>query len=296
MPTFFHYIILLALFSLPAVSFVQAGEKPLIFCSIGPHLDFCRQIGGQYLDTGLLLRPGQSPATFAPNPGLIRELSRARILFTVSLPFEKALIEKIKQFPRKPDIIDTQAGIRLRPIEPQPGPGSRHEHHHEGLDPHSWLDPKLALKQAEVMHAAIVRLDRAHQKEYDANFKTLKERFTAADKRLEDVLADLAGSPLLVYHPAYAYFARAYGLHQVALEIEGRQPGARELAEFIETARRNRARAIFVQPQFDQRSAEIIAAKVGCAVVALDPLAIDYFTNLEMIAQTVKNYLRNQER
>jgi zinc transport system substrate-binding protein len=88
-----------------------------------------------------------------------------------------------------------------------------------------------------------------------------------------------------VYHPAFGYFADAYGLKQVPVEVEGKEPSARQLAAFIERAKAAGAKVIFVQPQFSTKSAEAVARSIGGAVVPMDPLATDYLANLERTAE-----------
>ena len=265
-----------------------------IFVSIGPHLDFCRQIGGDRVAVQLLLPPGKSPTTYAPTPQQIQALSQAQLFFKVGLPFEKVLLAKITALPKHPQIIDTQAGITLQPMqnkihaEPHPTHHDRHQHQLTGLDPHSWLDPQLALKQATTIYTAMSHIDPEGKEIYLNNLNILKEKLKVLHENLATTLEPLAGSTIFVYHPAFGYFARAYKLHQLAVEIEGKRPKAKELSKFIKEARAKRARVIFVQPQFDQQSAKKIADALGCTVIPLDPLARDYCANLNHIAETIR--------
>ena len=262
-----------------------------IFVSIGPHLDFCQQIGGSRVSVQLLLPPGKSPGTYAPTPQQMQTLSQAQLFFKVGMPFEKALLAKIKTLPKHPQIIDTQAGITLQPMS-----GS-HFHHHQAtdLDPHSWLDPRLALKQATTIYKTLSRIDPEGEKIYLANLNVLKAKLQTLHENLTITLAPLAGSTIFVYHPAFGYFAKAYNLHQRAVEIEGKRPKAKELAKFIKKARQEGARVIFVQPQFDQKSAKKIADALNCVVIPLDPLAQNYCTNLSSIGEIVRKNLQAEK-
>ncbi|MBN2810143.1 MAG: zinc ABC transporter substrate-binding protein [Deltaproteobacteria bacterium] len=268
-----------------------------MFVCIGPHLDLCQQLGGDRVKVQLLLPPGESPATYAPSPQQIQALSRARLFFKVGLPFENALLKRLEKFTTHPQIIDTQAGIILQPMSSAEHAGQQilrpdYSHHQStGLDPHSWLDPRLALQQAVTMAAALSRIDPDGKDIYLKHLSILKEKLENLHNRLKEVLHGFAGSTLFVYHPAFGYFASAYQLHQMAIENEGKSPKAKELEGFIKKARQEQARVIFVQPQFDRQSAEKIAVALGCAVIPIDPLAADYFGNLNRIAQAVRNSL-----
>jgi zinc transport system substrate-binding protein len=95
------------------------------------------------------------------------------------------------------------------------------------------------------------------------------------------------GKTFMVFHPSFGYFADAYGLRQEPIELEGKNPTGRQLAEIIRRAREERIRVIFVQPQFSRKSAEVVARSVGAVVMPIDPLARDYLANLERIAETI---------
>ena len=96
----------------------------------------------------------------------------------------------------------------------------------------------------------------------------------------------------MVFHPAWGYFANTYGLQQLAVEIEGKNPKPAQLRELIEHARENDIQVIFVQPQLSARSAEIIAREIDGQVVFADPLAEDWADNLRKVAQQIKVQLR----
>ncbi len=298
------YFSFLIIIFLVEVTFVAKGvtstnrvQLPIsIFVSIGPHLDFCQQIGGDRVAVQLLLTPGKSPATYAPSPHQIQALSQAQLFFKVGLPFEKALMKKITALSKHPQIIDTQAGIALRPIDNEFDETYQSAHdddHYLGaLDPHSWLDPRLALRQATAIYVALSRIDPEGEKLYNSNLNSLKKKLKILHENLGVTLKPFAGSTIFVYHPAFGYFARAYKLHQQAVEIEGKRPKAKKLAEFIKKARTKRAWVIFVQPQFDQQIATKIADMLNCTVIPIDPLAQDYCTNLNHIAETIRRSLK----
>jgi zinc transport system substrate-binding protein len=95
------------------------------------------------------------------------------------------------------------------------------------------------------------------------------------------------GRELFVFHPAYGYLASRYGLRQVAVEVGGKRPTARQLTVLVDAARASGTRAMFVQPQFSGGSARATADAIGVKLVELDPLAGDYFVNLESMAALI---------
>jgi zinc transport system substrate-binding protein len=174
-----------------------------------------------------------------------------------------------------------------------------HEAHGEGCraspDPHVWLSPKLVMVQAVTVYEALSRQDPEGEKQYRENLQELLRDLAGLHARIGLALRPVRGKTLLVFHPAWGYFADAYGLHQQAIEVAGKEPSARDLARVIDAARDGKAKVIFVQAQFSTKSAEVVARAVGAAVVSMDPLARDYLTNMERLARTVAEALGSPE-
>jgi zinc transport system substrate-binding protein len=141
--------------------------------------------------------------------------------------------------------------------------------------------------QARTVAEALIEADPDNADAYRANLAALVKRIDAAHQRVAEQLAPHAGETLFVYHPAFGYFAEAYGLHQEAVEIEGKEPSPRELQRLVGEAKSDGVRVVFVQPQFDQRSARVVADAIGGTVKPLDPLAHDVIANVETMAVTV---------
>jgi zinc transport system substrate-binding protein len=140
---------------------------------------------------------------------------------------------------------------------------------------------------AAALAQTLARLDPAHTGRYAANLAGLAAELDALDRELAATLAPLRGRRFLVFHPAWGYFAHAYGLEQVAVERGGKEPGPKALAALADDARRSGIRTVFVQPQFSQRTAETLAAAIGGRVVAVDPLAKDYPASLRAAARAL---------
>ncbi len=286
-----------------AQSFEPQAKLPIsIFVSVGAHLDFCQKIGAERVLVRLALAPGKNPATYAPTPQQIQALSQSRLYFKAGLPFETALLGKLENLSYTPEIVDIQAGIELQPMQGGSSAGvheggNSHQHHHkshqhDGLDPHTWLDPKLALQQATTIYLTLIRIDPDGKEMYNNNFNLLKSKLKGLDEELKRSFALYKGSTIFVYHPAFGYFARAFGLEQKAIEIAGKKPKAQALAKFIKKARTENVSALFVQPQFDQQSADKVAQALGCAVIKIDPLSSNYSHNLKLIATAIQKNIR----
>ncbi|MFH1216657.1 MAG: zinc ABC transporter substrate-binding protein [Pseudomonadota bacterium] len=259
--------------------------------SIQPQAFFVERIGGDRVKVDVMVQPGQSPHTYAPTPKQMVRLAGAKAYFRVGVPFENGFITKLKSTVPGIAIIDTSRGIALENM-PVHDIGEEEEHHDGELDTHTWLDPMLVKKQAAIIRDSLSELDPAGRSSFENNFNRFAGELDDLHSRLAQALAPVKGKSFFVFHPAFGYFARAYGLNQVAVETGGKQPSARHLAQLIEKARKQEVKVLFVQPQFSTKSAETIARAIDGAVVPLDPLARDYIANMETIATAMEKALR----
>lgn len=308
----------LRLMGLPlVVAIVCAAGSPAlaareVIVSIPPQASIVEAIAGEKVDVQVLVEPGRDPHTFTPTPKQVVALGRAEIYFSIGLPFEQALLQRIASGHSRMTIVESDAGIEKRmmvgghhhpdghspakehqahthhtPSTPDPGTGTPSRH----PDPHIWLSPPLLEEIARNTADGLIAADSTHRGFYQANLEELVQRIGETHQRITRILAPYRGESLFVFHPAFGYFADAYGLEQVAVEIEGKDPSPRELAVLIKRARAENARVIFVQPQFDPKSAQAIAESIDGAVVPLDPLARDILKNLESIAREIEQAL-----
>lgn len=269
-------------FNVASASQSQA-QKIKTFVSIMPQAYFVERVGGPFVDVKVLVPPGQSPATYEPMPKQMSELGGSQLYFLIGTPFEKSFISKISHLFKHLKIIDTRKGIRLRRF--------KQSRLSQVPDPHIWLDPKLVMIQAGTICNALVQLDPVHEEEYKANLKAFNNDLISVDAKIAETLAPVKGGKFYVFHPAFGYFGDSYGLIQVAVEIEGKAPSAKQLTSIIKRAKKDNVKVIFVQPQFAKKDASTVAQAIGGAVVPIDPLARDYMKNLEEIAENLRKAL-----
>lgn len=270
-----------------------------VFVSILPQSYFLERIGGDHVRVEVLVGEGQSPHTYEPTPRQMAKLAEAKTWFIIGVGFEKGLMKKIAQSHRSLVIVETQKGVSYRYLA---GHDHRNDGHGHGKDqagksagtpdPHIWMSPKLVQIQARNIHDALCRLDPAHRQQYAMNLKAFLDDLDRVDARIARSLAPVKGRKMYVFHPAFGYFADAYGLVQVPIEIEGKEPGARQLADLIDRAKKDGVKVIFVQQQFSKKSADVVAKSIGGTVVPINPLSKEYLTNLEKMAAAVEQGLR----
>jgi zinc transport system substrate-binding protein len=303
-------LILLLLATVWVVLPANAQDKPAgkvkAFVSILPIAYFVERVGAPNLEVSLLVGPGQDPHTFEPTPKLMAKLAEAKVIFKMGFPFEETLMKKVGSTFKNVEVVDLQQGIKLRAMteeeteaeEKEHGHGKAEEHGHEAgdMDQHTWLDPQLAKIQAKTIADTLIRIDPSHKVQYDKNLKSLQADLDAIHEQLKKALAPVKGKSFFVFHPAYGYFGNAYGLKQIPVQIEGKEPTARQLARLIDLAKEGGVRVIFVQPQFSKKTAEALAKGIGGAVVPLDDLAPDYLKNLQEMAAELDSALSSQKK
>ena len=169
-----------------------------------------------------------------------------------------------------------------------------HTHAHEGADPHTWLDPALAKLIAQNIARGLVQVDPGDSTLFLTNLRSLEADLDGVDAEIRVLLAPAKGREMLVYHPYYGYFARAYGLRQAAIEVGGFRPGSKYLADIIDRARQNGIHAIFVQQGVALAAAQTVANEIGGRVIVLDPLSRDYLVNLREMARRVRSGLMGE--
>lgn len=161
------------------------------------------------------------------------------------------------------------------------------DHVHDAGDPHVWTSPRLVALMSVNIRDTLAELDPAHAEDFARNQAAFAAELASLDTDISALLADLPSRKFLVFHPAWGYFAQDYDLIQVPIEQGGKEPGPRALAALIDDARRDGIRVVFVQPQSDPRFAARIAEAIGGQLIAIDPLAPDYLTNLREVARQI---------
>ncbi len=267
----------------------QSGDRPAVFVSVPPQAFLVERVGGDAVDLHVLVGPNDEPHHYEPTQREMVQLSKADVYFRTGVPFEKQLLPRLRSVNPGLTIVDTRKGLALLPMEGGHDDHDGHGHDHgQDADPHVWMSPRNAIVQARTIADELKRLVPGKAKTFEENLQTLTGELEQLDRDIAASLEGLKGETLLVFHPAFAYFADAYGLKQMAIEQQGKSPGPRRLAELIERAKSRNIRVIFVHPQFSDRSARTIAEAIDGAVVQIDPLARNYIENLRTVARRVK--------
>ena len=274
--------------------------KNQIIVSILPQKYIVQRIVGKKFSIQVLIPAGYNPVTHKLTSRQMKAISHAKIYFRIGhIPFEKTSIKRICSLNPRMKVIDTSKGVKL--IRGHQCSEHDHDHGHkceheeaesgEGIDPHIWLSPKAMLIQAKHVLKTVVQLDPKNKEFYQKNYKSLVQDIQNLENKIRNILQGAKQKKIMVFHPAWGYFARDYQLEQIALEVEGKKPSAADFKRIIDRAKRENIKVLFLQRQFDQKHAKTLVNNFGGQVVYLDPLAENWLENMEKIARTFKKVL-----
>jgi zinc transport system substrate-binding protein len=251
-------------------------EKIGVVVTIEPLAELVERIGGDKVAVSVIVPRGASPHSYEPTPSQLIEVSKAKMYVKVGSPieFELVWLDKLLAVNREMSVTDASSGISLRGM-------SSHE---KDLDPHVWLSLGNAAVISENIYEALISIDPDNDGYYRLNRDRYADKLDSLNQVVGQLLENKKDRRFMVYHPAWSYFAEDYDLVQIPIEAEGKEPSAKDIQRIIEQARTYGIKVIFVSPQFNIKSAEVIAREIGARIVMVDPLAKDYIANLKKIA------------
>jgi zinc transport system substrate-binding protein len=233
-----------------------------------------------------MISPGVDPHTYEPKPEQLKQLSKTQAYFTVGVSLEDAWKDRLQSVNPKMLVVDTSKGVEKLPLEEH-----EHEHEHGSLDPHIWLSPKRVKLQAETIYQTLVQIDPQNQAKYQANLEGFIQEIKTLDQDIQENLKNVKSRKFIVFHPEWGYFAKDYGLEMISIEVEGNEPSASELADLIKSAKTEKIKVIFAQPEFSTKSSETIAKEIDGQVMTISAFSPDWSNNLRQVSKKMSEVL-----
>lgn len=285
----------------------DAPARPLpVIVSIAPQKYILERIAGNAVAVTVLVKPGADPHSYEPSPSQMRAVGGAAAWFTIGVPFEDVWLPRLTGDKKTLPVISSIKGIeRLhfkdtrflltvlasqksdhkgQRAEPQDS-GNRPEQAHESEDPHVWLSPMLVRQMLPHLAKELGNLLPEQRRTFRANAKAFADELAALDAEIASQFSPFPPEQriFMTFHPSWGYFAHNYQLTELAIEVDGKEPGAKTLKRIIDIARGYGIHTIFVEPQFSKNAAKAIADSIGAAIVEVDPLAenlVETYTSL----------------
>lgn len=262
--------------------------------SILPEQTFVKAIGGDKVNVSLMVLPGNSPHTYEPKPSQMKDVAKADLYFAIGVEFENVWLSKFKNLNNTMKVIDLTHNIQMLKMQAHEEHDEHgHQEHdenkeHKGNDPHIWTSPENVKIIAENIYEALAKADPANESYYKQNYNKFISLIAETDRKIKSILSNRPkGTKFMVFHPSWGYFAEAYGLKQLPVELEGKSPKPKELINLIKEAREEQISAIFTQPEFSDSIAKVMANELHIEVIKVSPLAPNWSENLINIAHAI---------
>jgi zinc transport system substrate-binding protein len=261
-------------------------ESNLISVSILPEKYFIERIAGDDFKVNVLIPPGASPATYEPIPTQMQKVAKSVAYFKIGyIPFEKVWLSNLVEGAGDIKIVDLSKGIKLIRGKEEHG-----DHFHEGgIDPHIWS----SLKSVKILSANLLQelILLAPDKKvlYEKNYQEFMSEIDLLDQSAEAVFQRKKGMSFMIFHPALSYLARDYGLKQISVELDGKDPSPTHMKDLVEQAKELGIRKVFVQKEFNAENARVIVAELGGELVSINPLSEDWLSEMKRIIDILKD-------
>ncbi len=282
-------------FLLLIVSCNQTGQKSdekIITVSIPPFKYFIEAIGGSDFSVNIMVPPGANPHIYEPVPDQITNLRKSVAYVSDGyLGFEMTWLDRF--YETNPGMKKLSLGKNMDLIK---SAGHDDGEHSEGADPHYWVSPKCALIIASEIKTLLTSINPDKSEIYTQNFDILVKSIDSLDRKAQDLFAHYRQSPFMIFHPTLGYLARDYGLEQVAVEKEGKEPNPSSLKELIDFGKSKKIKVIFVQREYDLKNAREIAAETGARIETIDPLSENWKGSVQDIIDALYRSFKPAEQ
>lgn len=255
--------------------------KPTLTVSIAPQKYFIDRLMGDVVDVNVMIPQGSNHATYSPSALQIKKLSKSIAYIKLGhISFETNWMDKLTASNTQMKVYDLSEGISVIHDD-------HHHHHHDhdhicsaGADPHTWTSPKQVYQLTKNLKAALTELFPQHKELIVANYEAVVNDIDMLDERLTNLSATNANLSFMIFHPAYTYLADSYGFNQLTIEFEGKTPTPARLKSTIEQAQESNVEVIYIQQEFDQSNANVVAKEIGAEVVQVNPLSEDWLKEM----------------
>lgn len=274
----FAVVLLLILTGCGKASESEQPDKKIIAVSIEPLRNIVERIAGDDYEVVTILDKGANPETFDPSMSKRVAADQSIIYFTVgAFPFEQA-IEKSGNGTNK--TVDASSGIKR--LYGTHGHNADHDCEH-GADPHTWSSIKNIRKMAENVANSMAGIDAENADEFEKRLSLLTAELDSLDRNVAESLSEAKTQAFAIWHPSLGYFARDYGLKQIAVGEESKEVSPRKLKEIIASAKEDSVKVFFFQKEYDSRQASAINEQIGSRLITIDLLDYDWISQIELI-------------
>ncbi|ACM26882.1 zinc ABC transporter substrate-binding protein [Agrobacterium sp. SHOUNA12C] len=298
------------LFSGFFASATMAADAPDVVVSIKPIHSLVAAIMDGVGTPELIVDGAASPHTYALKPSNAKALEAAKVVFWVGPGMETFLEKPLSALGANALVVELDKAPGITKLKFREGGAfeadddgdepTDHDHDHGEFDTHLWLDPHNAKAMTAEITTTLVAADPANALTYEANQKALDDRLDALDAEIASTLAPVKSKPFIVFHDAYQYFERRYGVRvagSITVSPES-IPGAQRISEIHGKVAELGATCVFAEPQFEPKLVNVVLEGTSAKSGVLDPEAATlpqgpdlYFDLMRGIANSLKTCL-----
>ena len=259
----------------------NTDKERTISVSILPQRYFVERIAGGYVKVNVMIPPGANPAVSDLSTEQLKALHNSSVYFAVGyLPFELSNLYPFLETQKNMLLVKQSVGMDLEQGTCNHDHGHGHQHDHgsrEGnFDPHVWMSPRYAEMMARTILDVLAAKFPDQRATFEKNYRQLRVEIDSIDQAARRIISEKENKTFLIYHPALTYFAKDYGMEQISIEDEGKEPNPSHLKAVIDTCRIKGIKIVFIQNQFDVANAKAVAKEIDGEVITIDPLSPDW--------------------
>ncbi|MGG1688434.1 metal ABC transporter substrate-binding protein [Pseudalkalibacillus sp. NRS-1564] len=283
----------------------KTDGKLTIYTTLYPLEYFAERIGGEDVTAESIIPPGSDAHSFEPTTRTMAELAEAD-LFIYNGAGMEGFADAAQDTLSNEDVmvLESAKDIHLDESEEEHEEHEEHaDHDHGDMNPHIWIDPILAIEQAENIKDALITLDPDQKETFETNFNSLQEELLALDQSFQEMADRAAKKEFLISHDAYSYWESRYGLEQLSVSglSPSQEPTQKQLEEIIETAKSHNLKYMLFEQNATPKPAKAVQKELGLNTLRIHNLSVlteedienneTYFTLMKKNIQTLQKAL-----
>lgn len=235
------------------------NDKLQVYTSFYAMYDIAREIAGDKADVYSMCPVGTEPHDYEPKTTDMAKLTEADV-FIYNGGGMESWAQKAASTLKNVRVVAASDAVEKQ----------------ENSDPHIWLYPMNALKEAEEVKNALVEKDAGNSEAYEANYEAFRDKIYELDTQYRDMAENSKNKDIVVAHEAYGYLCTAYGLNQIAVEsVQGGEPSPTRMAEIVNLMKEKDIKYICAEELESSKAVEAIAKETGAEIVDLNPFEGD---------------------
>lgn len=244
----------------------KPADKHLsIICTIYPYQLITKQLAGDRASVVTFIPANASPHTYSPSPREVKQFYDADLVIANGLSLEANMASFLTELGGKTLFVSDFVPEQML---------TQDMDEHAGFNPHIWTNPDMISLIAQGIELKLEELAPQHTVEFRKNLEQLKQELAKVNTQIEMERAKYGSLGIITFHDSFKYFNEKYNIELIgAVESSpGKEPSPRELSELGDRISQYKVHAIFIEPEFNPKPAEVLANEFHLKVIKYDPI------------------------